>query len=37
MATFRFKALEKATDRKPVAVEELDRKSVIFGSNVFWR
>ncbi|WP_313807116.1 glutamine synthetase III [Flavobacterium sp.] len=35
MSTFRFKALEKATDRKPVVVEELDRKSAIFGSNVF--
>ena len=35
MSTFRFQALRKATDRKPVQVEELDRKSVIFGSNVF--
>jgi glutamine synthetase len=35
MSTFRFQALSKATDRKPVQVEELDRKSVIFGSNVF--
>jgi glutamine synthetase len=35
MSTFRFQALRKATDRKPVLVEELDRKSVIFGSNVF--
>jgi glutamine synthetase len=35
MSTFRFQALSKATDRKPVHVEELDRKSVIFGSNVF--
>jgi glutamine synthetase len=35
MSTFRFQALNKATDRKPVHVEELDRKSVIFGSNVF--
>ncbi|EAZ95939.1 glutamine synthetase [Flavobacteria bacterium BAL38] len=35
MSTFRFQALRKATDRKPVHVEELDRKSVIFGSNVF--
>ncbi|WP_445719023.1 glutamine synthetase III family protein [Flavobacterium sp.] len=35
MSTFRFQALRKATDREPVHVEELDRKSVIFGSNVF--
>jgi glutamine synthetase len=35
MSTFRFQALRKATDRKPVHVEELDRKSIIFGSNVF--
>ena len=35
MSTFRFQALNKATDRKPVHVEELDRKSIIFGSNVF--
>lgn len=35
MSTFRFQALRKATDRTPVQVEELDRKSVIFGSNVF--
>ncbi len=35
MSTFRFQALRKATDRKPVHVEELDKKSVIFGSNVF--
>ena len=35
MSTFRFQALRKATDRKPVHVEELDRKSAIFGSNVF--
>jgi glutamine synthetase len=35
MSIFRFQALRKATDRKPVHVEELDRKSIIFGSNVF--
>jgi len=35
MATLRFQALQKATGRKPVSVEELDRKSAIFGSNVF--
>ncbi|MEO8515966.1 MAG: glutamine synthetase III, partial [Flavobacterium sp.] len=35
MATLRFQALQKATGRKPVLFEELDRKSAIFGSNVF--
>jgi len=35
MSTFRFQALQRATDRKPVEVEELDRKSAIFGTNVF--
>lgn len=35
MATFRFEALKAASNRKPVAVEELDKKSIIFGSNVF--
>lgn len=35
MSTFRFQALKEASSRKPVAVEELDRKSQIFGSNVF--
>jgi len=35
MSTFRFQALRKATDRKPVHVEELAKKSEIFGSNVF--
>ncbi|HKX85103.1 MAG TPA: glutamine synthetase III, partial [Flavobacterium sp.] len=35
MATLRFQSLQKATNRKPVAVEELDRKSAIFGTNVF--
>ena len=35
MSTFRFHALEKATSRKPVFVEELAKKSEIFGSNVF--
>ena len=34
MSTFRFQALQRATDRKPVEVEELDRKSAIFGTNV---
>lgn len=35
MSTFRFHALEKATSRRPVFVEELAKKSEIFGSNVF--
>ncbi len=35
MSTFRFQALKETTSRKPVKVEELDRKSAIFGSNVF--
>ena len=35
MSTFRFQALREAANRKPVKVEELDRKSAIFGTNVF--
>ncbi|MDI9310216.1 MAG: glutamine synthetase III [Limnohabitans sp.] len=35
MTTFRFQSLQKATSRPTVFVEELDRKSAIFGSNVF--
>jgi glutamine synthetase len=35
MATLRFQALQAAGNRKPVKVEELDKKSAIFGSNVF--
>ncbi|WP_430401096.1 glutamine synthetase III [Flavobacterium sp.] len=35
MAVLRFQALQSATGRKPVFVDELDRKSKIFGSNVF--
>ncbi|UOK42344.1 MULTISPECIES: glutamine synthetase III [Flavobacterium] len=35
MSTFRFHALQKATDRTPVTVDDSDRKSAIFGSNVF--
>ena len=35
MSTIRFKALENATTRTVVKVEELEKKSVIFGSNVF--
>ncbi|WP_294823178.1 glutamine synthetase III [uncultured Flavobacterium sp.] len=35
MSTFRSHALQQTANRKPVKVEELDRKSAIFGSNVF--
>ena len=35
MASFRFQAIKSASERQPVHVEELDRKSIIFGSNVF--
>ncbi len=35
MSTFRFDALKETANRKPVVLEELDKKSMIFGSNVF--
>ncbi|MDV6170073.1 glutamine synthetase III [Flavobacterium sp. DG1-102-2] len=35
MSTFRFQALQQTASRKAVKVEELDKKSIIFGSNVF--
>ena len=35
MATLRFQALKETSGRKPVKFEESDRKSIIFGSNVF--
>ena len=35
MATLRFQALKEASSRKSVFFEETDRKSIIFGSNVF--
>ena len=35
MATLRFQALKEASGRKPVKFEEADRKSNIFGANVF--
>ena len=35
MSTFRFRAIEKATSREAVKVEELGRKSLIFGDHVF--
>ncbi|RYZ80163.1 MAG: glutamine synthetase type III, partial [Proteobacteria bacterium] len=35
MSTFRFQSLKETANRKVVEVKELDRKSIIFGSNVF--
>ena len=35
MSTIRFQALKEASNRKPVHFEESDRKSILFGSNVF--
>ena len=35
MSTLRFQALREANTRKPVQFEESDRKSTLFGSNVF--
>ncbi len=35
MSTFRFQALKDTAGRKPVVVEKLEKKSIIFGSNVF--
>ena len=35
MSTFRFQAIKEATSRQAVPVEELGRKSEIFGQNVF--
>jgi glutamine synthetase len=35
MAILRFQALKETSGRKPVKFEESDRKSSIFGSNVF--
>ncbi|MEO8252965.1 MAG: glutamine synthetase III [Flavobacterium sp.] len=35
MSTIRFQALREASNRKAVQFEETDRKSNIFGSNVF--
>ena len=35
MSTIRFQALSEAANRKPVKFEESDRKSSLFGSNVF--
>ncbi|MBD3583580.1 glutamine synthetase III family protein [Flavobacterium selenitireducens] len=35
MSTFRFQSLKESSRRQTVEVKELDRKSIIFGSNVF--
>jgi glutamine synthetase len=35
MSTFRFQALKETSSRRPVKVEELGKKSDIFGTNVF--
>lgn len=35
MSTLRFESLKTAASRKPVKFEEADKKSVLFGSNVF--
>ena len=35
MSTLRFQALKEASTREPVKFEESDRKSTLFGSNVF--
>ena len=35
MSTLRFQALKQASTRKPVKFEESDKKSNLFGSNVF--
>ena len=35
MSSIRFQALRETAGRKPVLVEELAKKSEIFGSNVF--
>ncbi len=35
MSTLRFQALHDASNRKPIEFEESDRKSSIFGKNVF--
>ena len=35
MATLRFQALKETLNRKPVKIEETDRRSDLFGKNVF--
>ena len=35
MANLRFQALKEASNRKSIKFEETNKKSVIFGTNVF--
>src|SRR5690606_30253289 len=35
MATLRFQALKETLNRKPVKIDETDRRSELFGKNVF--
>lgn len=35
MSTLRFHAIKKTLDREPVYIEETERRSAIFGANVF--
>jgi glutamine synthetase len=35
MSTIRFQALKEASDRVSIKFEELDKKSILFGTNVF--
>ena len=35
MSKLRFKAMELAQSRKPIKIEELYRRSELFGKNVF--
>lgn len=35
MSSFRFQAIKEATSRAPIHIEEKERKSEIFGKNVF--
>ncbi len=35
MSTLRFHAIKQTLDRKPVVIEETERRSAIFGANVF--
>ena len=35
MSTLRFHAIKKTLDRKPVHINETQRRSAIFGENVF--
>ena len=35
MSTLRFNALKETLNRKPVVIEETDKRSLLFGANVF--